>query len=235
VTVKKAVLPSGSLPAVNKYNQYAYRYRIVSEDRNRTSSWSPIKIIYAPTVTFFEEADNAAETVISGNSITTTWSDENNRPKYDVFTRFYFLVSKASLTSNFATIHTTIDHNIVVGDKIVVSGVGAPFDTTSEFPHTVTGVTADTISFAKTNTNISQFNVSPNGTAGLDYFYHGTTPIHTYSFIKRPGSRLAVAIQVEGITIDGTKPFYGTTPGTDVDAGENALLVYTTPSNGIIL
>ena len=231
MTVKKAVLPSGSLPAVNKYNQYAYRYRIVSEDRNRTSSWSPIKIIYAPTVTFFEEADNAAETVISGNSITTTWSDENNRPRYDVFVRFYFEINKASLTNNTATIHTTINHNLVKDDVIIVAGINSIFNG----KYTITNVTADTISYAKTNANIPQFNINPHGSAGLDYIYHGTTPIHTYSFIKKLGTKLGIAIQVEGITIDGTKPFYGTTPGTDVDAGENALLVYTTPSNGIIL
>ena len=224
MTVKKAVLPSASLPPVNAENKYAYRYRIVSEDRNRTSAWSPIKIIDAPDVVLLDTEDDGAVT-ISGNSVTATWSDENNRPKYDVFTRFYFLVSKASLTSNVATIHTTINHNLVAGDKIIVSGVGSPFDTTSQLPHIVTGVTADTISFAKTNTNISEFNVSPNGTAGLDYSYHGTTPIHTYSFVKRSGSRLSVAVQVEGITVNGTKPFYGTTG--------NLLLVYLNDNNTI--
>jgi hypothetical protein len=236
MNIKNAKLPSASLPPVNKNNEYAYRYRITSEDKNRISAWSPIKIIAAPTVQFFgEDTENIS---ISGNSITATWDDENNRPRYDVFTRFYFMVNKASLTSNVATLHTTVNHNIVVGDKIVVTGVGAVFDTDNENPyHVITEVTADTVRFDKVSTNISQFNVSPNGTAGLDYSYHGTTPIHTYSFLKKTGSgsRLALAIQVEGITVDGTKPFYGTVDGADVDAGENALLVYRTPSNGIIL
>jgi hypothetical protein len=212
MNIKNAKLPSKNLPPVNKDNEYAYRYRITSEDRNRTSEWSPIKTIAAPEVTLVD-----GDVVVSGNSITATWSDENNRPNYDVFVKFYFLVSKASLTSNVATIHTTIDHNLVIGDTVVVSGVSSVFNGS----HAVTAVTDDTVSFNKTNTNVAQFNVSPNGQVGLDYFYHGTTPIHTYSFIKKTGSRLAVAIQVEGIPVDGTKVFYGTNDTT------NPLLVYS--------
>lgn len=141
MTVKKVILPSSSLPPVNAENKYAYRYRIVSEDKNRTSSWSPIKTIDAPPVILFDEEDG--DVIVSGNSITVTWPDENDRPKYDVFVKF------------------------------------------------------------------------DSGT----YTYHGTTPIHTYSFIKLTGATtVSVAIQVEGITIDGAKPFYGTT--------ENALLAY---------
>lgn len=215
MTVKKAILPPASLPPVNAENKYAYRYRIVSEDKNRTSAWSPIKIIDAPAVAFLEESDG--DVVISGNSITATWSDENNRPNYDVFTRFYFFVNKASLTDNIAKVHTTINHNLVKGDVILIDGVSSVFNGA----HTVTDVTADTISFAKTNTNISQYNVSPNGKVGLNYPYHGTTPIHTYSFVKRSGAGVNVAIQVEGIFVDGTKVFYGT------DDTTNPLLVYT--------
>jgi hypothetical protein len=215
VTVKKAVLPSASLPPVNAENKYAYRYRIVSEDRNRTSSWSPIKIIDAPAVAFLEESDG--DVVISGNSITATWSDENNRPSYDVFTYFYFSVNKASLTDNIAKVHTTINHNLVKGDNILIEGVSSVFNGS----HIVTSVTADTVSFDKPNTNISQYNVSPNGKVGLNYPYHGTTPIHTYSFVKRLGAGVGVAIQVESILVDGTKVFYGT------DDTLNPLLVYT--------
>jgi hypothetical protein len=216
MNIKNAKISSRNLPPVNENNEYTYRYRITSEDRNRISEWSPIKTIAAPEVTLVD-----GDVVVSGNSITATWSDENNRPNYDVFVKFYFLVSKASLTSNVATIHTTIDHNLVVGDKIVVSGVGSVFNTPEGETHTVTAVTDDTISFNKANTNVAEFNVSPNGQVGLDYFYHGTTPIHTYSFIKKTGSRLAVAIQVEGILVDGTKVFYGTNDTT------NPLLAYS--------
>jgi hypothetical protein len=221
MNIKNAKLPPRNLPPVNENNEYAYRYRITSEDRNRISEWSPIKIIAAPEVSFLEESDG--DVVISGNSITATWSDENNRPNYDVFTRFYFFVNKASLTGNVAKVHTTINHNLVKGDVILIDGISSVFNGA----HTVTDVTADTVSFAKTNTNISQYNVSPNGKVGLNYPYHGTTPIHTYSFVKRSGAGVNVAIQVEGISVDGTKPFYGAIPKTTMYPEGNPLLVYT--------
>jgi hypothetical protein len=139
MNIKNAKLPSKNLPPVNKNNEYTYRYRITSEDRNRISEWSSIKTIAAPTVVIVSGDVNTA-----GSAITATWSDENNRPNYDVFVKF---------------------------------------------------------------------DSDP-------YFYHGTTPIHTYSFIKKAGAdKVSVAIQVEGITVDGTKIFYGTTG--------NPLLVYS--------
>jgi hypothetical protein len=41
-TVKKVIIKKQDLPALNGISQnYLVRYRIVSEDRNRTSHWSP--------------------------------------------------------------------------------------------------------------------------------------------------------------------------------------------------
>ena len=40
--IKKATVPKADLPAFNgKTNKYSVRYRIVSEDKNRYSQWSP--------------------------------------------------------------------------------------------------------------------------------------------------------------------------------------------------
>ena len=221
MNIKNARLPSRNLPPVNENNEYAYRYRITSEDKNRISAWSPIKIIAAPAVEMVD-----GDVTVSGASdkvITVTWSNENNRPNYDIFTKFYFFVNKASLTSNEATVHTTIDHNFAIGDTIVIEGVSSVFNGT----HVITDITHNTVSFDKTNTNISQYNVSPNGTAGFDYFCHGTTPFYTYSFVKRPGSRLTIGVQVESVPIDGAKRFYGVLPKTPLQPDENALLIYT--------
>jgi hypothetical protein len=150
MNIKNARLPSRNLPPVNKDNEYAYRYRVTSEDRNRISEWSPIKVIAAPTVEFF--GSSGGDVAVSGNSITATWSDENNRPNYDVFVKF---------------------------------------------------------------------NTDPH------YSYHGTTPIHTYSFVKKTGATaVSVAIQVEGIFVDGIKPFYTTTPFDPETGMGNKLLVF---------
>ena len=45
-TIKKARILESKLPAINSITQgYEVRYRIVSEDKNRTSHWSPIFLL----------------------------------------------------------------------------------------------------------------------------------------------------------------------------------------------
>jgi hypothetical protein len=44
--IKKAIVLSENLPnTLQPINQYVIRYRIVSEDRNRRSHWSPLYYI----------------------------------------------------------------------------------------------------------------------------------------------------------------------------------------------
>lgn len=66
---------------------YLTRYRIVSEDRNRFSAWSPVKAVVA------FDGDNLPQQVdgditMMGNSIFITWDDELDRPRYDIFVSF---------------------------------------------------------------------------------------------------------------------------------------------------
>lgn len=69
---------------------------------------------------------------------------------------YSFPISAKSLSSNTATLTTTYTHNLQAGAVIIVSGVGSPFDGT----YTVSGVTAKTVSYAKTNANITQVTAS---------------------------------------------------------------------------
>ena len=115
--IKKVIIKKASLPALdhNKVG-YVFRYRVVSEDKNRTSQWSPINLVLDNSIT------SVAGTVqVSSSVISTVWGDELNRPKYDVFVGF-------------------------------------------------DGATAT---------------------------YHGTTPIHSYQFIKTGTTNVRVIIQVE--------------------------------------
>jgi hypothetical protein len=192
VTIKKQEFPALVKLAEDTYGHFL-RYRVVSEDKNRFSHWSkmtPLTVFSADSLP--PQVDGALN--ITESSIAIVWDDEVNRPRYDIFVKFYFVVNKASLTDNVAKVHTTVNHNLIVGDTIIVSGISSVFD--GEF--VITGVTLDTISYAKTNTNISQFNVVPTGTVGKDFFYHGTSPIHTYLIIIPQGaSSFDVVIQVE--------------------------------------
>ena len=116
--IKKLVIPKSQLPPVNDDNEYVLRYRIISDDKNRTSHYSPIFTTVANTIVSVN-----GNLSISGNSLVATWGDSNDRPKYDIFVKF------------------------------------------------------------------------DNGA----YVYHGTSPIHTYGFLKTGTINVRVAVQVEGI------------------------------------
>jgi hypothetical protein len=124
---RKAIVPKNDLPPLIKFrnDEYGYltRYRIISEDRNRFSAWSPIIAVPA-----FDEQNRPGQVVgninIVGNSVIIVWDDEIDRPRYDVFIKF------------------------------------------------------------------------DDG----EYFYHGTSPIHTYSIINTVGAdEISAAIQIESI------------------------------------
>lgn len=124
---RKARVLSKDLPPVINLGNGAYgyltRYRIVSEDKNRYSSWSPVVAVPAfDTENLPPEVDG--DIVLSGNSASIIWSDEANRPSYDIFVK--------------------ID--------------------------------------------------------GGEYFYHGTSPIHTYSILTTGATTsIDVVIQIESI------------------------------------
>jgi hypothetical protein len=53
--IKKIVIPQSDLPPIRVDDEgYVFRYRIISDDKNRRSHWSPIKVI-KPEYTFVSE------------------------------------------------------------------------------------------------------------------------------------------------------------------------------------
>lgn len=82
--VKKAIIPKNELPPVDfDTSAYVVRYRIISEDKNRTSQWSPTFVTNVVPVESVSGALSITETII-----TAVWGDELNRPAYDVFVKF---------------------------------------------------------------------------------------------------------------------------------------------------
>jgi hypothetical protein len=112
-------IPKNQLPPVESDNVYSIRFRIISEDKNRVSHWSPIYIIDSVTPTTV-----SGDIVVNGPIIIAVWGDEEGRPQYDVFVKF---------------------------------------------------------------------DSDP-------YIYHGTSPVHSYSFLNEASSTVRVAIQVVGAT-----------------------------------
>ena len=79
--IKKVIIRKALLPALDHDKVgYVFRYRIVSEDKNRTSQWSPINLVLDDSITAVAGAVQVSTSVISA-----VWGDELNRPKYDVF------------------------------------------------------------------------------------------------------------------------------------------------------
>ena len=121
------IIDKNELPPLIKLEKDSYgyltRYRIMSEDRNRFSHWSPI--FAAPAFNLQNLPGQVDGTInIIGNAITVVWDDEVDRPRYDVFIKF------------------------------------------------------------------------DDG----EYFYHGTSPIHTYSIINTVGAtEISAAIQIESV------------------------------------
>jgi hypothetical protein len=116
--IKKVVIPKSSLTDVTSENKYLVRYRIVSDDKNRVSSWSSVFSLNAKPPQTVD-----AEYSINGRVVTLVWGDEESRPQYDIFVKF---------------------------------------DSES-------------------------------------YFYHGTSSVHTYTFINNAEDSFRFAIQVSGI------------------------------------
>jgi hypothetical protein len=78
--IKKAFIFKDQLNKVNSNNKHHLRFRIVTDDLSRVSSWSP-----------FYEIDGSAITAVTGqvtsasSVITFAWDDANLRPEYDIF------------------------------------------------------------------------------------------------------------------------------------------------------
>lgn len=110
-------IPKNDLPPVESDNVYSIRFRVISEDKNRTSHWSPVFVVESTT-----PVPVSGEVVVNGPIIIAAWEDEEDRPQYDIFVKF---------------------------------------------------------------------DSDP-------YIYHGTTPIHTYTFLNEASSTVRVKVQIVG-------------------------------------
>ena len=86
--IKKVTIFKNELPAVNANNvSYSVRYRIVSEDKNRFSAWSPIFDLVAPATTLL---DYSITVNSSSSLVTVAWNPkpELGLSNYDLFVRW---------------------------------------------------------------------------------------------------------------------------------------------------
>lgn len=94
-------ISKNSLPINSDTGEYIFRYRIVSDDRNRTSAWSPHYRLTAPTIAQILAANNVASlsqptftvqtSADSSKVATVTWNIPaifSDIEKYDVFIKW---------------------------------------------------------------------------------------------------------------------------------------------------
>jgi hypothetical protein len=132
MTAKKVIIEKDNLPPLSPDGEYLIRYRIISEDKNRKSSWSPIYTLNAKP--FIQQVTGEIQGSSASLGLTAIWEDVNFRPLYDVFV------------------------------------------------------------------SLGVYNVETGQIAWNPYFYHGTSPIHTYSFLRNiEHTDIRVKIQLSGI------------------------------------
>jgi len=85
-----------------------------------------------------------------------------------VFPRITVSINNKALTTNVATLTTTVAHGLSVGMEITITGVDATFNGT----YRITGVpTTTTFTYAKTATNVTSTPVSPVGTGTAEVIH----------------------------------------------------------------
>jgi hypothetical protein len=138
MTAKKITIEKNQLPPLSPDGKYLLRYRVISEDKNRNSHWSPIYSLDATRVWNGIEFENTIKAVtssieVTNTGITASWGDTNNRSQYDIFVSF-----------------GTLSGGIITYEP---------------------------------------------------YSYHGSSPIHSYSFKKKDGAytHVQAVIQLAGI------------------------------------
>ena len=85
-TVKKVIIKKQDLPAFSgKEQSYTVRYRIVSEDKNRTSHWSPYYSLEVAS-----EPDLECSVSISNRIVNMVWASPENEivVSYDIYFKY---------------------------------------------------------------------------------------------------------------------------------------------------
>jgi hypothetical protein len=88
--IKKITILKKDLPPVNSSNKHVLRYRIISDDFNRTSAWS--KIYYVDSVPLngltAETTKNAVTVSPTAGTISIRTVDSRGRGKLDIFIKY---------------------------------------------------------------------------------------------------------------------------------------------------
>jgi hypothetical protein len=193
MSAKKVTITNNDSPPLSPNGEYLLRYRIISEDKNRTSHWSPIykldvSNLIVPVI---------GAVVVANNIVYIAWDETSLKTSYDIFVRFNFEIEHKSLTDNVASIVTKNLTNIAVGNTITVSGIDSTFNGVYEVIEVLPST--KTIKYKKVATNVSYSGASGSVTRG--FLYKNTvSSVQTYSLLAVSGAKSVEGlVQLEGI------------------------------------
>jgi hypothetical protein len=199
--IKKVTIPIKDLPAMTADNKYLVRYRVVSDDRNRISQWSPLYTVKVPYITKTISNISASGTKVTYTTLTphnfsvgdiVTISD-TNPTKYSYVST---TITDVGSTTQFSVASTDtgsyVDNaglaRVNLGGEILksLSVSGKTANLTWTMPDTITNKSFDV--YARTQTG------SP--AAWGDYVFQGTVTSNTFSMIATAAaSRIQFLVQ----------------------------------------
>jgi len=135
--IKKVIVSKSSLPPAGKDGEYLVRYRIVSEDKNRYSHWSPIYKVFAKTLpeNFNPQNNGTIEKV--GSIVMVAWNMFENTSLYDIFVKYdndtNYVYHGSSVTNSYSilkeinknTIHIAVQLGRVIKEEVANNTVYA--------------------------------------------------------------------------------------------------------------
>ncbi len=111
--IKKVIIPKSSLPEISGENQnYVIRFRVVSEDKNRSSHWSTKYRLPVPSVA---QIDYRVAIDQSHDMVTAVWVPEaGTKAEFDVYVKWdneeWQFVSTVFTTTYSTIIKTGANH-----------------------------------------------------------------------------------------------------------------------------
>ena len=105
--IKKIIIKKNNLPPIGPNNNLMVRYRVVSEDKNRFSHWSPRYNLISQIPT---SVNGAIE--VTSKTINITWtdiSDNKNKSAYDIFAKIdsgSFIYYGTTYSNNFSFLNS---------------------------------------------------------------------------------------------------------------------------------
>jgi hypothetical protein len=189
------------LPPINTLNQHVLRYRVVSNDRNRSSEYSSIYHVDSyPIPSTATSITNLA--IVSGTVTVTTASAHGlNVGQIVVFSNTVSPFTAVTGAQTILTVPTINTFTVLIGSSTV--STAATTGTAASITVNKVGVTsapAGFFSVSWTDTNLRpRYDVFVKFDNAASYSYHGTATGNVYTFPNTGTINVRVTIQPEGI------------------------------------